>query len=61
MKKKTAGLKASTEQQADLYQQVTDKIITALESGVLPWRRPWRRGQKDCCLRLPGDARNKAA
>ena len=56
MKKKTAGLKASTEQQADLYQQVTDKIITALESGVLPWRRPWLRGQKDCCLRLPVNA-----
>lgn len=56
MKKKTAGRKASTVQQADLYQQVTDKIITALESGVLPWRRPWRRGQKDCCLRLPVNA-----
>ena len=25
----------------DIYQEVTDKIITALESGTPPWRRPW--------------------
>ena len=25
----------------DLYQQVTDKIITALEAGTAPWIRPW--------------------
>ncbi|TWD39087.1 ArdC family protein [Pantoea sp. SJZ147] len=56
MKKKTAGRKATTEQQTDLYQQVTDKIITALENGVPPWRRPWRRGQKDRCLGLPVNA-----
>ncbi len=26
----------------DLYQQVTDKIIAAIERGTLPWRKPWR-------------------
>ena len=25
----------------DHYQEVTDKIIEALEQGVMPWRRPW--------------------
>lgn len=25
----------------DLYQEVTDKIITALESGTRPWIKPW--------------------
>jgi antirestriction protein ArdC len=25
----------------DIYAMVTDKIITLLESGVVPWRRPW--------------------
>lgn len=25
----------------DLYQQVTDKIVAALERGVAPWVRPW--------------------
>ncbi|WP_279717403.1 ArdC family protein, partial [Chelonobacter oris] len=26
----------------DLYQQVTDQIIEALESGVVPWIKPWK-------------------
>jgi antirestriction protein ArdC len=26
---------------ADLYQQVTDQIIAALEAGTIPWRQPW--------------------
>ena len=25
----------------DHYQEVTDRIITALEAGTPPWRRPW--------------------
>ena len=25
----------------DIYQHVTDRIITALEEGVVPWRKPW--------------------
>ena len=28
----------------DHYQEVTDKIIEALEQGVMPWRRPWNPG-----------------
>ena len=27
----------------DHYQDVTDRIITALEQGIVPWRRPWDR------------------
>ncbi|TCL06292.1 ArdC family protein [Sodalis ligni] len=27
----------------DIYQTVTDNIITALEAGVKPWSCPWRR------------------
>lgn len=26
----------------DVYQDVTDRIIAALESGTVPWRKPWR-------------------
>lgn len=26
----------------DLFQRVTDKIITVLEQGTLPWRKPWK-------------------
>ena len=25
----------------DLYQEITDKIISALESGTRPWQKPW--------------------
>ena len=25
----------------DLYQEITDRIISELESGVIPWHRPW--------------------
>lgn len=31
----------SKTQRKDAYQQVTDLIIEALESGVRPWSRPW--------------------
>jgi antirestriction protein ArdC len=32
--------KTSTERR-DHYQEVTDRIIAALEAGTKPWRRPW--------------------
>jgi antirestriction protein ArdC len=25
----------------DVYQIVTDKIVSMLEAGVMPWRKPW--------------------
>ncbi len=25
----------------DVYQKITDTIVTALEQGVRPWRKPW--------------------
>lgn len=28
----------------DLYQEVTDKIICALEAGTVPWQKPWSFG-----------------
>ncbi|EPI5060706.1 ArdC family protein, partial [Klebsiella pneumoniae] len=26
----------------DIYQEVTDRIVAALEKGTRPWKRPWR-------------------
>jgi antirestriction protein ArdC len=26
----------------DIYAEVTSRVLTALEQGVVPWRRPWR-------------------
>jgi antirestriction protein ArdC len=25
----------------DVYQEVTDRMIRALDQGTVPWRRPW--------------------
>ena len=36
----------------DIYAEVTDRIVEALESGVVPWVRPWRS------LGASGDLRN---
>jgi antirestriction protein ArdC len=30
---------------SDIYQVVTDRIISLLESGTIPWHKPWRGGQ----------------
>lgn len=32
----------SNARKRDLYQEVTDSIITSLEAGTAPWVRPWR-------------------
>ena len=28
--------------QSEIRQQITAKIISALENNILPWRRPWK-------------------
>jgi antirestriction protein ArdC len=35
------NLRSHPTQRHDHYQELTDKIIAALEAGVTPWRRPW--------------------
>ncbi len=42
--KKTSHSRQSKKraERPDLYQQVTDNIIAAIEQGTLPWRKPWR-------------------
>ncbi|MGH2984020.1 MAG: ArdC family protein [Solirubrobacterales bacterium] len=32
----------SRRRQRDVYQEITEKIVKALEGGTVPWRRPWR-------------------
>ena len=31
----------ATTNRPDVYQIVTDRIISALEGGIIPWRKPW--------------------
>lgn len=56
MNKSIRGRKAASAQKVDLYQQVTDKIIAAMEKGVPPWRRPWRSAQNVHGSALPVNA-----
>ena len=34
---------ATTRNRRDIYQEVTDTVIAALEQGVVPWSCPWDR------------------
>lgn len=38
----------------DLYQLVTDRIISALEIGVVPWKRPWAKINGGAFNRITG-------
>jgi antirestriction protein ArdC len=31
----------STEPRADAYQQITDRMLAAIDEGTAPWRQPW--------------------
>jgi antirestriction protein ArdC len=35
------NLRSNPTQRRDHYQELTDKIVAALEAGIAPWRRPW--------------------
>jgi antirestriction protein ArdC len=37
----------------DVYQEVTDRIIRALEQGVRPWSKPWSGGNMEGRIILP--------
>ena len=41
----------------DLYQEVTDKIVTSIENGTSPWSRPWT---EIAALGLPHNGISKA-
>jgi antirestriction protein ArdC len=36
----------------DLHQTITDQIITAIEAGCPPWRKPWTGSTAGACLPL---------
>ena len=39
---------------ADVYQIVTEKIITSLEKGVVPWKKPWISTRTGAYNRISG-------
>ena len=32
----------------DIYSMITDRIIEALETGNIPWTKPWSNGNSGC-------------
>ncbi|WP_448215290.1 ArdC family protein [Endozoicomonas sp. 2B-B] len=46
-----------TKQRRDIHQEVTDRIIKAMESGNLPWVKEWKAGE--ACSMLPYNASSK--
>lgn len=52
MKKSTS--RSQRVERTDLYQQVTDRIVAALEKGVPPRRKPWRSVEKICLQPVSG-------
>lgn len=44
-----------TEPRKDLREQITDRIVTSLESGVMPWRKGWTN-EGDVAAGLPRNA-----
>ena len=32
----------------DIYKEITDRIISALEQGTIPWHKPWIGGNNGC-------------
>lgn len=56
--KKTTSRKAARRpaKPTDLYRQITDRIVVALENGVAPWRKPWRAAAGSGLAGLPLNA-----
>lgn len=40
-KPRKASARKSSKPARDIYQEVTDRIVAALEAGTVPWRKPW--------------------
>src|SRR6266568_9491407 len=37
----------------DVYQKITDQIVTALKQGVRPWHQPWNAAHMEGRVALP--------
>lgn len=45
-----------TQPAKDLYQQITDQILEALEQGVMPWQKPWDSGWPQMAIPCNGES-----
>ena len=49
-------MKKRTQPAKDLYQQITDQILEALEQGVMPWQKPWDSGWPQMAIPCNGES-----
>ncbi|MGI4981501.1 MAG: ArdC-like ssDNA-binding domain-containing protein [Janthinobacterium lividum] len=42
MKKQKAAQNSATAAKSNIYQVVTDRILTSLREGLIPWEKPWQ-------------------
>ena len=49
-----------TEPKKDLREQITDRIVASLESGVMPWRKPWTGSDSGERITTSADASDEA-
>ncbi|AOM40995.1 ArdC family protein [Xenorhabdus hominickii] len=54
--KKQPEMQKKSELKNDIYQSVTDRIVSALEKGTVPWKKPWRSAVKQYGGMLPKNA-----
>jgi antirestriction protein ArdC len=52
-RRSTTEAARSTASRGDLYQEVTDRIIAEMETGRLPWVKPWDTAHATCAVGLP--------
>lgn len=53
---RSTALPRSGRDRASLYQEITDKIITELEAGRVPWVQPWGTTAARASLAMPKNA-----
>ncbi|MFX5922289.1 ArdC-like ssDNA-binding domain-containing protein, partial [Acinetobacter baumannii] len=52
MSRKTASARAGSDR-ANLYDEITDKIVAELEAGRVPWVQPWGTAAVKAPLAMP--------
>ena len=50
-----------TDAKFDVYSHVTEQIITQIEAGTPPWRKPWTGGAAGTALPMYGWSEASAA
>jgi antirestriction protein ArdC len=51
---KTKGGRKGGKGKFDVYQHITDAILTALDNGTVPWRKPWAGGSSNAPRNIRG-------